>query len=108
MSSFIHSFSHPTNMSAYHMPLFYIQGIQQRAKDSTLKNVCDNNKVVSDSKELKQQDVMEIILLIRKEVSLNAITEDKPQDKTEPIILKLGRQNSQQGDRQVQSPRVSK
>lgn len=69
MSSFIHSFSHPTNMSAYHMPLFYIQGIQQRAKDSTLKNVCDNNKVVSHSKELKQQDVMEIILLIRKEVS---------------------------------------
>lgn len=37
-------------------------------------------------------------------MSLNGMNEDKPQDKEEPIILKLGERNSKQGDKQAQGP----
>lgn len=37
-------------------------------------------------------------------MSLKGMTKDKPQDKEKPIILKLGEQNSKQGDKQAQGP----
>lgn len=37
-------------------------------------------------------------------MSLNGMTEDKPQDKEEPINLKLGEQNSKQREKQAQGP----
>lgn len=67
----LHSFALSSNqhMSAYHMSNTILHTGQQRAKHATLMETWDTNKVVADSKELKQEDVMEIDLLIRKDVS---------------------------------------
>lgn len=70
MSSFIRSLIQPTHeLPTTCQTLFYTQGIEQRAKDATLMKTWDTYKVVAHSKELKQEDVMEIDLFIRKDVS---------------------------------------